>query len=97
MNKTPDKVFGIFIILIISAIFSLFMYLLVKSDRYDKLTNDVDFAACVYAQDFDSFHFSYDKEIGAWRAEIEKDWNARSITWSDDETVQAIVLKTYCK
>ena len=72
MNKTPDKAFGIFIILTIVTIFSLFVYLLIKSDRYDKLTNDVDFAACVYAQDFDEFNFSYNEEKKAWTARIEK-------------------------
>lgn len=97
MNKTPDRAFGIFIILTNITIFLLFLYLIVKSDRYDKLTNDVDFAACVYAQDFDEFNFSYDKEVKAWTARIQKGDDLKTITWSDDETVQAIVLKTYCK
>jgi hypothetical protein len=96
-RQTIDGVFAFFIAITLAAMFSLFVFLLVKSDRYDKLVNNVDFASCVYAQDFDSFNFSYNEELEAWQAKIVKGDDLRSITWSDENTVKAIVLKTYCK
>lgn len=96
-SKTVDKVFAFFLMLVAGIMFSLFVFLLVKADRYDKLVNDIDFASCVYSQNFDSFNYSYDEEEKAWVARIEKDGNLRSITWHDSETVQAMILKTYCK
>lgn len=92
-----DKAFKIFAILCFSMAAFVFWIICRDAIRYQEMANDVDFAACVYAQDFDYFNFSYDKKAKAWKARIEKGDDLKTITWSDDKTVQAIVLKTYCK
>lgn len=71
--------------------------LVVKSDKYDALVDDIAFSRClsVDLSNYDT-HF-YFEEWQGWKFEAENDYRKITVVRDTADNVKAVVTNTYCK